>query len=80
MWTTGHLKWLYCKSAVDRLFGEDVPFLQRFGEGKKKGAGERFVIPLSPYKPLINEGLNAVWGGAGGFGLLSQSDLNEDSN
>lgn len=41
--------------------------------------GERFVIPLSPYKPLINEGLNAVWGGVGGFGLLSQSDLNEDS-
>lgn len=82
MWTTGHLKWLYCKSAVDRLFREDVPFLQRFGEGKKgeERAGERFVIPLSPYKPLINEGLNAVWGEVGGFGLLSQSDLNEDSN
>lgn len=47
------------------------------GEKGEERAGERFVTPLSPYKPLINEGLNAVWGGVGGFGLLSQSDLNE---
>lgn len=67
---------------MDCLFGEDVPFLERFGEGErgKERVGERFVIPPSPYKPLINEGLNAVRGSVGGLGLVFQSDLNEDSN
>lgn len=62
--------------------GRMFHFSKDLGREKKgeERAGERFVIPPSPYKPLINEGLNAVWGEVGGFGLLSQSDLNEDSN
>ncbi len=56
-------------------------FSKDLGRGKGGGEGWREVCyPPVPYKPLINEGLNAVWGEVGGFGLLSQSDLNEDSN
>lgn len=63
MWTTGHLKWLYCKSAEGFVFGEDVPFLQRFGEEieKEEGLAWGWLSQVLPAKaPLINEGLSVV--------------------